>query len=669
MNNQDYDDQFYNNPDDVYYRKQQQYINNQQQMNNNEQQNIPYNTIYSNHNQNNYEKGNVTSSPSKERLKYSKMVIPFVIILVLISSLVIGYLILNRSGEKNRTFMIYMVGSDLESKSKQGTYSISDIVGENIDLDNNNVVLITGGASKWHNFVEADEIGIYELTYNGFKKKKSLPVESMGSSDTLETFLKYSYDNYPSKKYDMIFWNHGLGAIGIEQDELAKDFLSINELNKAFSNSAFKDEKLELTIFYNCLASNLHIANIMKDYSDYMVASEEILYLSKNLNRLNFLENVQPEDSAYDVGYLFVKQSDKVVDSYNSTHTKGIDSTLSIIDLSKIDTLKEKLNDYMKSISLKNYYYAISNLRRKMHTYGITQTYDYDTVDLYGLVESLGEITNTKQASNSVLSAINDAITYTSNLNNYSNGISVYFPYFGSDTAIETHLSMFEKISNDNYFNFINNFYQIRSGTKRSRQSINMLTNRVTKENDTLTIELTDDEKKQYQDANIYIFKKINDTKYELEAQSNDLKLNGNKLTYSNNKLLKINDELITYDLTNKTVYGKLYDKDDTLDVKYSIENNKVNEVILDSNNYISSGIVEYDDYKDLSFAKLSYTLFENGTINEDWKTTKEKAEYRVTKDNLKINLDNNVGDYFVLVEMYDIYNDTYYSNLEYIGL
>ena len=491
----------------------------------------------------------------------------------------------------------------------------------------------------------------------------------MGSSDTLESFLKYAYENYPSEKYDMIFWNHGLGAIGIEQDEVSKDFLSINELDKAFSNSVFKDEKLELTIFYNCLASNLHIANIMKSYSDYMVASEEILYLSKNLNRLNFLENVEPDNTAYDIGYLFVEQSDKVVENYNSTHTKEIDSTLSIIDLSKIDTLKEKLNDYIKTVSIKNYYYAISNLRRKMHTYGITQTYDYDTVDLYELVESLGEITNTKTNSIGVLKAINDVVAYTSNLNDYSNGLSIYFPYFGSDTAIETHLSMFEKISNDNYFNFINNFYQIRSGTKRSRTNISMLTNHITKENDSLNIELTEEEKKQYQDANIYIFKKIDDTKYELLTKSNDLKVDGNRLSFTNNKLLKINDTTVTYDSSNKMAFGKLYDKDESMDVKYSIDSNKVSEVILNSNNYISSGIVEYDDYNDISFSKIKYTLFENGIINEDWKSTAEKEEIKISKNELKINTENNTGDYFVLIEMYDIYNDTYYSNLEYIGI
>ena len=271
-------------------------------------------------------------------------ILPFVIFLVIIGAFVGYFIAINSQPKKERTFMIYMVGSDLESKSKQGTFSLSDIVGENIDLQNNNVVLIAGGASKWHNFVNPEEIGIYVLTRDGFKKKKKLPVQSMGSSDVLEEFLKYAHDNYRANKYDMIFWNHGLGAIGIEQDELAKDFLTISELDNAFKNSVFAKDKLELTIFYNCLASNLHIANIMKNYSDYMVASEEIFYLSKILNRLNFLEDVKKDDSAYDIAKTFVDQSDKVVSQYNNNHTSKIDSTLSIIDLSKIDSLNNKLN-------------------------------------------------------------------------------------------------------------------------------------------------------------------------------------------------------------------------------------------------------------------------------------------------------------------------------------
>ena len=271
-----------------------------------------------------------------------------------------------------------------------------------------------------------------------------------------------------------------------------------------------------------------------------MVASEEIFYLSKVLNRLNFLEDVKKDSTAYDIGKLFIDQSDKVVAAYNDSHTKKIDSTLSIIDLSKIDTLNKKLNNFVKTIDIKHDYYSISYLRRKTHTYGMVQTYDYDTVDLYTLVEGLSSLSSNESLAKDVLKEINNVVEYTSNTNKYSKGIAVYFPYFGSDTAIETHLALFERIFNDDYFNFINNFYQIRSGTKRARRDesnnqVNKLTNRVVKLDDgSLSITLTDEEKKNYQGANIYIFNK-NEDRYELLLESNNLEIKDNDLVFSNN--------------------------------------------------------------------------------------------------------------------------------------
>ena len=430
----------YNNNNNYKNYNNYNYNNNNSFYMNNQNNNYPYNTIY---NGNSFHNGYNNSSKKKKNIKKILTITFCLMIIIAIAIFAYFTFFKNSNNKKNRTFMIYMVGSDLESKSKQGTYSISDIVGENIDLENNNVILIAGGSTKWHNFVDVNEIGIYELAKEGFVKKNKYPVDSMGSSIVLENFLNYSYNNYPANKFDLIFWNHGLGAIGIEQDELSKDYLTLNELNTALKDSHFNEEKLELTIFNNCLSSNIHVANIMKNYSEYMVASEEVLYLSKILNRLNFLEKVQKDDTGFDVGHLYIEQSDKVVKEYNMTHNQKIDSTLSIIDLSKIDKLNKTLNDFIKTIDINKNYYDISSIRRRLHTYGIVQTNDYDTIDLYGLVEAFGRITSDNNLKDTLLEDINNAIVYTSNLNNYSNGISIYFPYYGSKTAVEKHLSLF----------------------------------------------------------------------------------------------------------------------------------------------------------------------------------------------------------------------------------
>ena len=100
----------------------------------------------------------------------------------------------------------------------------------------------------------------------------------MGDASTLTGFLDYGYQNYASKKYDLIFWNHGGAIDGSEYDDLfGKDTLKGNELDNALSKSYFsKDNKLELVIFRTCLNGSIEIASIFKNYADYMVASEEV---------------------------------------------------------------------------------------------------------------------------------------------------------------------------------------------------------------------------------------------------------------------------------------------------------------------------------------------------------------------------------------------------------
>ena len=574
---------------------------------------------------------------------------------------------------KTRTIMIYMVGSDLESKSKQGTYSISDIDESKVDLENNNVLLMVGGSKKWHNFVNSNEIGIYVLTSSGFTKMQSLSVKSMGDSDVLLEFLNYSYENYPAKNYDMIFWNHGLGAAGVEQDELSNDYLSIIDLDESFSKSPFKDKKLELTLFYNCLEANLHIANIMSKYSDYMIGSEEVLYLAKSLNRLNFLGEIKPNDDTYTMARRFIDQSDTVVNAYNSTHANSIDSTLSFLDLTKVSKLNSSVNKFVRSINLESDYYKIANIRKNLFTYGRTRANEYDTVDLYEMVSALVSLSTDKNAAKEVLDSINDVVLYNSAFNDYSNGISVYFPYYGNDLAIGIHLASFKQLWNDDYYSFISNFYFTRTGFKRAGKdpdvNINMLKNDIRKSSDGIYIALDDEEYRNYQTASIYLFEKIDD-EYELLLESNDVRLEDNKLVFKDSNLLYINGEVYSFIRDyDDFIYGSLSDEEDELDTIFNLRfNGNLGEIVgtvLDSGKYPLSGLVNYDDYDNISIGKLRYRLFENGNFDMNWIDTEEKRLISVDKNNIDISLKkNNLKEYYALIEYRDLNNETYYSRL-----
>ena len=230
------------------FNKNDNYYNGNNTTNNKVQQSVPNNYYTYNSQYNSYNYTNEVSSPNNGKKRYGKIILSLIIIVLILVPIVILLTqkfaeIEDNANKKNRTFMIYMVGSDLESKSSQGTYSISEIVPANIDLRNNNIVLMVGGAKKWHNFVNPDEVAIYELTSNGFSKVKNDIELNMGEKNTLTEFLDYSYNNYPAKKYDLIFWNHGMGAFGLEHDEVAEDFININELDNAFKDSKFKNQK------------------------------------------------------------------------------------------------------------------------------------------------------------------------------------------------------------------------------------------------------------------------------------------------------------------------------------------------------------------------------------------------------------------------------------------
>ena len=612
-------------------------------------------------------KPQVSNNTKKKNWKPVLFILP---ILIIIPFLILFLLNLQEDDakheEKHRTFMIYMVGSDLESTGSMATFDLNDINGQKIDLDNNNVVLMVGGSKKWHNFVNEDEIGMYELSKSGFKKIKSYGVSSMGSVSIFSKFLDYVYDKFPSEKYDLIFWNHGLGAAGLEVDEVSDDFLDIGELDSVFKKSPFAKEKLELVIFNNCLSANIHFASVMKNYAEYMVASEEVMYVGAVIDRLNFLNDVKESDNGYDIGLLYVDRSDNSINTVNRTTRRNLDSTLSIIDLSKIDKVETNMNIFFNSLDLDNDYRAISRKRRAMNTYGAGD-YDYDTVDLYSLANSLSLYSNDK-AVESLQDSIKDAVIYNSALNNYSNGLSVYFPYYGPTEYVETHLYLFKKLWKNDYTSFINNYYKTSNSTKRANRggydSVLYFSNNLKYSNNTISIELTDDEVESYQGANIYIFEK-NDKDYKLLLKSDEITLKNKQLVFDSNKVLKNSNNKVVSSIYEKGIY-KVYGNYNDMDVVLKVSNENgsgvINEVFVDSDDKPMGGFIDYND-ENVSFYNLNYSLLTGEEINEEWKTTKVKDSLNNANTDLEI-IAMDLSNYYVLIEMNDENNDSIYSQL-----
>ncbi|MBO5104446.1 MAG: peptidase C11, partial [Ruminococcus sp.] len=112
------------------------------------------------------------------------------------------------------TIMVYMCGTDLESKYKMASSDIEEMkaasLGKNIDI-----IIYTGGCSSWQsNNISSLVNQIYQIKDG---KLVSLVSDdgskSMTDPKTLSDFIKYCNTNFPANRNELILWDHGGGSV------------------------------------------------------------------------------------------------------------------------------------------------------------------------------------------------------------------------------------------------------------------------------------------------------------------------------------------------------------------------------------------------------------------------------------------------------------------------
>ena len=604
--------------------------------------------------------------------------------------------------DSSRTIMIFMAGTNLESNGMLATSDLDKIIPSSVDLDNNKVLLYTGGTKKWYNFVDPKEEAIYELTNNGFVKLKSFSQSNLGYDTSLSNFLNYSYGYSKTDKYDLIFWDHGLGVLGSISDENTGDYLDLTEFKKAFENSPFKgDNKLETITFRTCLNANLEMASTIYPYAEYMIASEEVTIGKRGHGVLGFINEITPKYTAEDYGKTFIASYQKQVeeiDLYGQTS-----STYSIVDLSKIPELITLVDNFFGKIDVNTKYREISRIRANMYQYGVdsSNVSDFDTVDLYELVDELRKY-NESDGSKLAEFLKNEVIVYNWAVNEHSNGLAVYFPYSGSDYSKRVHLELYDQIDvSPNYKKFITTF---NSNTKSSSYAFNMdLTkNEVSQKGNEFKLKLNEDQVKNYAKATYIIFKKEDDGLFMPIYVGYDAKLDkdGTISTNINNNILYIVDEgdnsksLFTYwqiettndkykEYTVPIIMNRVNDEgwpiveNANMHIKVDKKNKvHVDEVyLLDKDkeglNKTTGTLVDLKDYSSIDFSNFRYkVLDDNGNYTNEWGRNGTLYMWEVKGNNFHFEVSSldKSGDYYCVFAVKDTQGNVSYSNLINIG-
>ena len=341
------------------------------------------------------------------------------------------------AGERETTtLMIYMIGSDLEAKSKAGTNDLDEVLQSGVDLSCVNVLVNTGGSPHWHNdFVDKDLRLTLQLQKDGYKVIDSQPSSSMGEAESLAGFLQYCCQNAPADHYALILWDHGNGPVmGYGKDVLfSNDALTLLEMRKALENSPFgPDRKLDWVGFDACLMASAELACIWAPYADYLVASQEV-EPAFGWN-YSFLSELGPADARSVLDVLTREYLSSCEAYFEEKGYADRDATLACLDLSGADELSGALDELFNAASgnVADLYNELAAHRVETRALGRATTgSEYDLVDLLDMAIQLRDLY--PEQTERLSAAIDRLVVY--NATNAENlcGLSLYYPFYNKD--------------------------------------------------------------------------------------------------------------------------------------------------------------------------------------------------------------------------------------------
>ena len=370
-------------------------------------------------------------------------------------------------GKDKVNIMVYMCGTDLESRSGMATSDLSEMAAATLS-DNVSILVYTGGCRQWNNrFVSAQTNQVYKILGNGRMQcvAEDMGAVSMVKPGTLSTFIKWCADYNKQTGFDatrniLIFWDHGGGSLsGYGYDEKFKSggSMTLKGINEALKGG---NMKFDIIGFDTCLMATTENALMLNSYGDYMVASEETepgvgWYYTNWLTKLAS----NPSMSSLEIGKNIV---DDFVDVC-AQKCQGQKTTLSVVDLAELSaTVPQELKDFSSSTIAMlqgSEYQTVSRARSSAREFSPSSR--LDQVDLVSFATKLGT-----QEGKDLASALRGAIKYNRTSSNMTDayGLSIYFPYqkvSNVDNAVATYTAIG---MDEEYMDCIRKFASMETG-------------------------------------------------------------------------------------------------------------------------------------------------------------------------------------------------------------
>ncbi len=274
---------------------------------------------------------------------------------------------------------------------------------------------------------------------------ESIGEADMGDAHTLVDFVTWAVQSYPAKKYALIMSDHGGGWTGGFSDKSAPNSaLSMPEIVSALEQirSATGVDKFELIGFDACLMGQIEVFGSLYPFSNYMVASEEVIpaYGWSYAAWLGQLAQNPAMDgsgvsqsivSTYVTNDTYLTQVRATPDEINQEEST---TTLSAIESARVPDVIGAMNQFVSAAASIN---QATVAKARTYTRSYYSLFGEDVppsfIDLENFSEVLTSMTDNpdvQQAAAQLKTAISSAVVSEKHGLNMSgsNGIAFYFP-------------------------------------------------------------------------------------------------------------------------------------------------------------------------------------------------------------------------------------------------
>ena len=361
------------------------------------------------------------------------------------------------------TLMVYMCGSDIEKNTGNATKDIFEMIAGCGQNKNVNVIVQTGGSSRWQNdIVAADRCQRYRITKDGMILiDDTLGQKSMGKGDSLRDFISFTAKKYPAQRYGLVLWDHGGGSAGgwCYDENYPMEMMSMPALCDALASAG---ASFDLICFDACLMGGFETCLALAPYTDRLIASEEVipncgLYYTDMISAVYS----DPTISADELGRIIVDSY--IGRAYEASPYKY--STLGVFDTKKVvNEVLPALNKAAQGCSsqLNNGGYADLSLKRsKLKEMSDGENY----IDMYAFAES--------ENNTELINRLDTATVYFKATDNYTgdHGLNLYYPYHDL-SMIDNMDSLYVKAGiSSGYTDYLHSFANVMAGGQLSAES------------------------------------------------------------------------------------------------------------------------------------------------------------------------------------------------------